>query len=107
MRLDFGCEIMNEVVIGLDDAIQPLATNVQINMGTKQTSFNLHMGTTHNYYNDWLSYLGLFDGNFTHPIPSDVEIVVPQMLNIGLETRQIGNDSNFRLQAKDCWATPT
>ena len=52
MRLDFGCEIMNEVVIGLDDAIQPLATNVQINMGTKQTSFNLHMGTTHNYYND-------------------------------------------------------
>ena len=91
IHVDFVCAIANEATVSLDNDIQPLASNVVLDLGIEETSFDLHMG--------------LFNHNFTNQLNSDVEIVVPQFLHIRLHTNDIEDDS-FKLKVRECYATP-
>lgn len=92
IEVEFVCEILQEITVSLDRSISTLTTDVQIDLGTDESSFDLH--------------LGLYGPNFTEPLLADTQIFVPDRLNLRLSTEDIADDDSFKLSVHECWATP-
>ena len=92
VEIDFICTIEKEATAHLANAIHSFRTNKKFEIDQTSAAFNLEMK--------------LVDQNST-TLPIDAEIVIPEMLNIRLETKDINEDGDFKLKIRRCWATPS
>ena len=74
------------------NAIHPFRSNKQFKLDQTLAAFDLEMT--------------LVDEN-SRILPVDAEIIIPEMLNIRLETEDIDTEGDFKLKLKRCWATPS
>ena len=92
VNITFDCTIEKEATVHLINAIHPFRTNKKIKLDQTSTAFDLEMT--------------LVDENST-TLPVDAEIIIPQKINILLETNDIDAEGDFKLKIEKCWATPS
>jgi len=91
MKVGFSCAFPLEVTLSAANAINPVLTHFELDLGSEEGTFDVQMGL----YSD-SSFSTIVDSSFTVNIPDDLNVAI-----------SIADETDMVTVLETCWATPS